>query len=231
MSKPVAVVEYRRPPVCHSRAVRDPLNTRRTVDGGAPTGVVGFTAMEHGTADDYALLERYESKFAAGLPDRVLGHLAALSESLGGYRITRLEHSLQAATRARLDGATVDWVVAALVHDIGDDLAPYNHSEVAAAVLQPYVPAEIHWVIRHHGVFQSYYYAHFLGGDRDARDQFRDHRWAALCEEFCHRWDQSSFDPDFPTEPLESFEDDLRTVFGRVAWDPHVTATRSETLT
>lgn len=217
--------------MCDSRAVNEPLITRRAFDGDTPTGVVGFTAMEHGTADDYALLERYETEFAAQLPDRIMSALRALTDSLGGYRITRLEHSLQAATRARLDGASVDWVVAALVHDIGDDLAPYNHSEVAAAILQPYVAAEVNWVIRHHGVFQSYYYAHFLGGDRHARDRFRDHRWADLCEEFCHRWDQSSFDPDFPTEPLESFEDDLRTVFGRVAWAPDVTAIGSETLT
>jgi predicted HD phosphohydrolase len=195
-----------------------------------PSGVVGFTAMADGTADDYALLERYESRYAAALPDRILARLAGLSDSLGGYRISRLEHSLQSATRARRDGASVDWVVAALVHDIGDDLAPYNHSEYAASVLQPYVAAEVTWVIRHHGVFQSYYYAHFLGGDRHAREQFRDHRWAGLCEEFCHRWDQSSFDPDHPTDPLESFEDDVRTVFTRVAWDPSVIAIGSEQL-
>ena len=120
--------------------------------------------------------------------------------------------------------------MAALVHDIGDELAPYNHSALAAAVLQPYVAEEVHWVILHHGIFQSYYYAHFHGGDRNARDRYRGHRWAGLCEEFCHRWDQSSFDPDFPTQPLESFEDDVREVFGRTAWDPAVVATGSERL-
>jgi predicted HD phosphohydrolase len=206
------------------------VNDRSITTADTPNGVVGFTAMADGTAADYELLERYESQYAAALPDRILAQLAGLSDSLGGYRISRLEHSLQSATRARRDGASVDWVVAALVHDIGDDLAPYNHSEYAASVLQPYVAAEVTWVIRHHGVFQSYYYAHFLGGDRHARDQFRDHRWAGLCEEFCHRWDQSSFDPDHPTDPLESFEDDVRTVFTRVAWDPSVIAIGSEQL-
>lgn len=208
----------------------EPLIERRRPDVVVPTGVVGFTAMQDGTADDYALLDRYERMFAAGLADRILESLDALTGSLGGYRITRLEHSLQAATRARRDGAGVDWVVAALVHDIGDELAPYNHSEIAAAVLQPYVPAEVHWVVQHHGLFQSYYYAHFLGGDRNARDRYRDHRWAGLCESFCHRWDQSSFDPDYPTDPLAAFEDDVREVFGRVAWDPTVTAIGSEQL-
>ena len=208
----------------------EPSITRRAFDGDVPTGVVSFTSMAEGTADDYALLDRYERVFAAGLGDRVLASLGRLEGSLGGYRISRLEHSLQSATRARLDGADVDWVVAALVHDIGDELAPFNHSEVAAAILQPYVRAEVHWVILHHGVFQSYYFAHHLGGDRDARDRYRGHRWAGLCEEFCARWDQNSFDPDFPIHPLDSFEDQVREVFGRVAWDPSVVTVGSERL-
>lgn len=208
----------------------EPAITRRDVDGDAPTGVVSFTAMADGTADDYELLDRYERTFAAGLADRIMSTLEGLTDSLGGYQITRLEHSLQSATRARLDGASVDWVVAALVHDIGDELAPFNHSELAASILQPYVSEEIHWVVQHHGVFQSYYYAHHLGGDRNARDRFRDHRWAGLCEEFCERWDQNSFDPDFAIHSLDSFTDDVREVFGRVAWDPTVVTVGSERL-
>jgi predicted HD phosphohydrolase len=209
----------------------EPLIARHAFDGDRPTGEVSFTAMADGTADDYALLDRYERVHAAGLPDRVLETLGRLTGSLGGYRITRLEHSLQSATRARLDGADVDWVVAALVHDIGDELAPFNHSEFAAAIVQPYVRAEVHWVVLHHGVFQSYYFAHHLGGDRNARDRYRDHEWAGLCEEFCARWDQNSFDPDFPIDPLDSFADEVRTVFGRVAWDPDVIAAGPARLT
>ncbi len=208
----------------------EPVITRHAFDGVQPTGVVSFTAMADGTADDYAMLDRYERVHAAGLPDRVLETLDRLTGSLGGYRITRLEHSLQSATRARLDGADVNWVVAALVHDIGDELAPFNHSEYAAAIVQPYVPAEVHWVIQHHGVFQSYYYAHHLGGDRDARDRYRDHRWGPLCEQFCAEWDQNSFDPDFPIHELSSFEDEVCEVFGRVAWSPDVIAIGSERL-
>jgi len=209
----------------------EPVIARQPHDGEQPTGAVSFTAMADGTADDYALLERFESYYAAGLADRVIETLARLSDSIGGYRITRLEHSLQSATRARLDGADVNWVVAALVHDIGDELAPFNHSELAASILQPYVPEEVHWVILHHGVFQSYYYAHHLGGDRHAKDRYADHRWAPLCEEFCRRWDQNSFDPDFPIHPLDSFEEEIREVFGRVAWDPSVVAVGSGRLT
>ncbi len=204
--------------------------TDSTTSDGAPSGTVSFRAMADGTADDYALLDRYERQYAAGLADRLLGTLDGLTHSLGGYQITRLEHSLQSATRARLDGASVDWVVAALLHDIGDELAPYNHSEFAAAILQPYVPAEIHWVIQHHGVFQMYYYAHHIGGDRNARDRFADHRWADLCAEFCARWDQSSFDPDFPIHELDSFADDVREVFARTAWADEVIAVGPEEL-
>ncbi len=192
--------------------------------------IVSFRAMANGTAADYELLDRYERQYAGGLADRLLDTLDGLTNSLGGYQITRLEHSLQSATRARLDGASIDWVVAALLHDIGDELAPHNHSELAASILQPYVPAEVHWVVQHHGVFQSYYYAHHLGGDRDARDRFADHRWAGLCAEFCARWDQNSFDPDFAIHDLDSFADEVREVFDRPQWADDVVAVGSESL-
>jgi predicted HD phosphohydrolase len=194
-----------------------------TEPGSGPDGgIVSFTAMSEGTAEDYRLLERHEAAYAAGLADRMLAGLGALSGSLGGYRVSRLDHSLQSATRARRDGADVDWVVAALVHDIGDVLAPLNHSELAAAILRPYVPPEVHWVVLHHGIFQRHYYAHHLGGDRNERDRFRDHPWYERCVEFCERWDQPSFDPAYPSEPLDAFEADVRLVFGRTAWDPAV---------
>ncbi len=185
---------------------------------------VSFTEMQHGTAADYALLDRLEQVEAAGLADRLLTELAGLEESLDGYQVTRLTHSLQTATRARRAGADVDWVVAALLHDIGDQLAPFNHSEYAASVLRPYVREEVTWVIEQHGVFQSYYYAHHLGRDRNGRDAFADHPWYQLCADFCAQWDQNSFDPDGPVDPLDSFVDDVREVFARSAWDPAVIA-------
>ncbi len=195
------------------------MNTQPDVDA-----VVSFTEMQHGTAADYALLERHERAYAAGLADRLLATLDRLTGSLGGYRISRLEHSLQSATRARRAGADIDWVVAALLHDIGDELAPYNHSELAASILQPYVRAEVHWVVQHHGVFQSYYYAHHFGHDRNERDRFADNQWAEICTQFCAEWDQNSFDPDYPTDDLSSFEDEVREVFGRPEWAPDVIA-------
>ena len=188
------------------------------------TAVVSFTEMQHGTAEDYALLDRFERQHAAGVADRLLAVLERLGDGLAGYRISRLDHSLQTATRARLDGADTDWVVAALLHDIGDELAPYNHAEYAAAVLRPYVREEVSWVVEQHGLFQSYYFAHHLGGDRNRRDEFADHPWYSLCADFCARWDQSSFDPAAPIHTLDSFVDEVHEVFARQAWDEAVTA-------
>lgn len=195
-----------------------------------PNPVVSFTEMQYGTAEDYALLDGLERSAAAGLADRLIAELAGLDDSLEGYQITRLQHSLQTATRARRSGADVDWVVAALLHDLGDALAPYNHAEYAAAVMRPYVREEVSWVIEQHGVFQSYYYSHHLGGDRNGRDAFADHRWFQTCADFCALWDQNSFDPDGPLDPLDSFVDEVREVFGRTPWDPAVTAAGSGIL-
>lgn len=182
--------------------------------------IVSFRQMQDGTREDYELLDGYEREFAATLPERILESVQQLGHSLQGYPVSRLTHSLQSATRALNDGADDDWVVAALVHDVGDVLAPYNHADIAAAILKPYVRAEVTWVVQQHGLFQSYYYAHHMGGDRNGRDRFRNHPWFGLCESFCAKWDQSSFDPDFPTLPMSAFEPAVRRVFLRPAHDP-----------
>ena len=181
----------------------------------ATTSTVSFTSMAAGTREDYELLERLEAQFAAGTADRVLDQLRGLAGSLAGYKVDRLEHSLQSATRAYRDGADEEIVVAALLHDIGDLLAPHNHSEIAAAVLRPYVSERTYWVIRQHGLFQSYYYAHHMGGDRNARDRYIDHPWYQDAVDFCHRWDQPSFDPEYESLPLEFFEPMVRRLFAR----------------
>lgn len=181
---------------------------------------VSFLQMKDGTREDYLLLDQSERDFATGLPVRVMEALAKLDHSLDGYKISRLEHSLQTATRAEADGADEEMVVAALIHDIGDELAPYNHAEIAAGLIRPYVRAEVTWVIEQHGIFQMYYYAHHLGGNRNARDRFRDHQWYASCDRFCERWDQAAFDPDYATKPLSYWEPLVREIFGRKAHDP-----------
>ena len=176
---------------------------------------VAFTSMAEGARADYELLERLETEFAKGTADRVLDALRCLAGSLSGYKVDRLEHSLQCASRAYRDGAEEELVVAALLHDIGDLLSPFNHSELAAAVLRPYVSERTHWIVLHHGLFQDYYYAHYMGGDRYARDAYRDHPWYHDTVEFCHRWDQLSFDPTYESLPLEFFEPMVRSIFSR----------------
>ena len=183
-------------------------------------GTVVFTQMKDGTREDYQLLHGLEEAYRAALPDRLLDALRRLDDGLGGYQVSRLEHSLQSATRAEADGADVDMVVGALLHDLGDELAPDNHSQLAAAILRPYVRAEVTWVVQMHGVFQMVYYGHHVGLDPDGRDAYRDHVWYDSCVQFCERWDQASFDPTYPTQPLEHFEPLLREVFGRTPFDP-----------
>ena len=183
---------------------------------------VSFTRMDEGTAEDYASLNALESEFVVALPDHLLAALAGLEDTLAGHQINRLEHSLQSATRAEADGADIELIVSALIHDLGDDLAPLNHSQLAAAIIRPYVRAEVAWIIEHHSVFQMYYYGDAMGVDKNARDIYRDHVWFDSCERFCRDWDQMAFDPDYPTKPLAHFEPMLREIFTRPPFDPAI---------
>jgi len=186
--------------------------------------VVSFREMKDGTREDYLLLDESERAYAVGLADRVLENLKKLDHSLEGYPLSRLGHSLQAATRAMRDGADEELIVAALIHDIGDELAPYNHAELAAAILRPYVRPEVTWIVAQHGLFQNYYYVHHLGGDRNARERYRDHPWYEATKNFCARWDQCSFDPGYASEPLAYFEPMVRRIFARTPHDPRYLA-------
>jgi len=176
---------------------------------------VSFINMADGTKEDYDFLEVHEAEYAKGLPGRLIEALKKLEGSFGGYKISRLEHSLQSATRAHVDGRSKEYVVAALLHDIGDELAPYSHSEMAASILRPYVSDRIYWIIKTHGVFQMYYYAHHTGGDQHARDRYKDNAWYDDAVEFCHLYDQNCFDPDYKNKPLEFFVPMVEEVFGR----------------
>ena len=184
------------------------------------TKTVSFRAMKHGTRADYLLLDQSEKEYAVGLADRVLAAVRKLDHSLEGYPVSRLQHCLQTATRAQVDGADEELIVGALLHDVGDELAPYNHAEIAAGILRPYVRPEVTWIVEQHGLFQTYYYAHHMGGNRHQRDRLKQHPWFQACADFCERWDQASFDPDYPTRPLEVFEPLVRAIFARQPHDP-----------
>ena len=176
---------------------------------------VQFTEMKHGSKEDYELLSKFEKEYAEKLPDRILEALLNLGDSMDGYQVSRLEHSLQSATRAERDGADEEMIVATLVHDIGDSLAPFNHSQLVASVLRPYVSEKVYWIMLHHGMFQEYYYAHHIGRDRNVRDQFKDHKYYQATVDFCEKWDQKSFDPEYDSFPLEHFEPMVRNLFSK----------------
>jgi predicted HD phosphohydrolase len=176
---------------------------------------VSFTRMQDGTAEDYALLGRYEDAYVATLPDRLLVSLDHLKSSFAGYQVSRYQHSLQSATRAHDDGRGEEYVAAALLHDIGDELAPYTHGQMVEAILRPYVEERICWIVKHHGLFQIYYYGHLCGMDRNLRDRYRDHPWFDDCAEFCELYDQNCFDPEFESRPVEFFEPMVRRVFSQ----------------
>ncbi len=176
---------------------------------------VSFTEMKNGTKDDYLFLDKYEKDFANNTSERILNYMSNLTQTLEGYQISRLEHSLQCASRAYNNGESEEMVVAALLHDIGDELAPMNHSEYAASILKPYVSEKTHWIIEKHGEFQMYYYAHHLGGDRNKRDQYKNHKYFQATIDFCENYDQNSFDPNYKSFPLEFFKPMIKNIFSR----------------
>ena len=180
---------------------------------------VKFTAMKDGDKEDYDFLTKHEIEHTKGTADRLLTALVALDEGLSGYQITRLGHSLQSATRAERDGADIDWVVSALLHDIGDIFAPYNHDEYAATILKPFVREQCTWVVEKHGDFQMVYYGEHVGANPEKRQQYAGHMYFDDCATFCERWDQSSFDPKYEQDSLDSFEPLAREVFARKAYD------------
>ncbi|WP_259782032.1 HD domain-containing protein [Aestuariispira ectoiniformans] len=185
-------------------------------------GTVSFTQMKDGTPEDTKLVFANEVVHAEGTADRVLAELKKLKDTFSCYQVDRLEHSLQSATRAHRDGADVDMVVSALLHDIGDLLAPHNHAEYAATILKPFVREECWWVVNHHDTFQKFYYAHHIGGNKDERDKFRDNPYFDACAHFCEVYDQSSFDPAYDSENLEFFAPMVREIFARKAFDPNI---------
>jgi predicted HD phosphohydrolase len=172
-----------------------------------------FKRMQDSTAADWKVIAGEFMPYAANLPDRLFDHMRLLAGDYGGFPIDRLTHCLQTATLAHRDGRDEEYVACALLHDIGDTLGSWNHPDIAAAIVKPFVRPEYHWMVAQHGVFQGYYFFHHLGMDRNARDQFKTHPHYALTEEFCAKYDAPAFDPEGETLPLEFFEPMVRRVF------------------
>ena len=177
--------------------------------------LASFTDMASSTEADWKIILNEAAGFAKALPDRVLSHLSLLGGDFGGFPVDRLTHSLQTATRAHQDGRDEEYVVCALLHDIGDTLGTYNHPDIGAAILKPFVSDENHWMVQHHGIFQGYYFFQHLGMDRNMREQFRNHPCFERTEEFCARYDGPAFDRNAETLPLQFFEPMLRRVLAQ----------------
>lgn len=180
-------------------------------EGGAEQRA-GFHAMVDGTAEDWGKIAAASAQFGRELPTRLVAHLQLLKGDCGGFAVDRLEHSLQTATRAHRDGRDEEYVVCALLHDIGDILGPRNHADIGAAIVQPFVSEANHWMVAQHAIFQGYYFFHHLGLDRDMREQFRGHPHFEYCAQFCHLYDQAAFDPAYESMPIEAFEPMLHRV-------------------
>ena len=174
-----------------------------------------FTKMIDGTAEDWSIIAESNMNEAADLPSKILDHLMMLGDDYGGFAVDRLTHSIQTATRAHRDGKDDEYVVCALLHDIGDNLAPSNHADFAATLLQPFVSEKNYWIVKHHGIFQGYYFFDYLGLDKNMRDKFKDHPYFDDCKVFCEKYDQNSFDPDYNSLPLDFFIPMIKKVFAK----------------
>lgn len=172
-----------------------------------------FKAMVDSTQGDWDIIVNEQKAFVAKLPDRVMQHLLLLEDDFGGFPIDRLQHCLQTAELAAADGRDDEYVVCALLHDIGDSLGSLNHADVAAVILEPFVSEANHWMVKHHAIFQGYNFFHYLGMDRNLRDNFRASPHYERTEEFVEKYDNPAFDNDKPRLELATFEPLIRKVF------------------
>ena len=174
-----------------------------------------FLRMQDSTQADWQLIGGEFMQFTTGLPDRVIKHLQILEGDYGGFPVDRYTHSLQTATRALRDGRDEEYVVCALLHDIGDTLGSFNHPDIAAAILKPFVSDENHWMVQHHGIFQGHYFFHHIGLDRNMRDNFKAYPSYERTAEFCELYDNPAFDPKAETLPIEEFTPMLRRLMAQ----------------
>lgn len=174
-----------------------------------------FTDMKESTQEDWDKIGQCYREFAKGHPDRILDHLLLLRGDFGGFKVDRLTHCLQTATLAYRDGKDEEYVVCALLHDIGDTLGAFNHADIAAAILEPFISEENHWMVKHHAIFQGYYFFHHLGMERNLREQYRDHPCYEQTLEFVSKYDSPAFNPDGEILPLAFFEPMVRRVMAK----------------
>mgnify|MGYP000158817978 CR=1 FL=1 len=174
-----------------------------------------FHHMKDGTVEDWAIIGGEAAQHAKGLCGRLVAHLKLLEGDCGGFPIDRLTHCLQTATLAHKDGKDEEYVVCALLHDIGDTLGSHNHAEIGAAILKPFVSEKNHWMLNNHGIFQGYYFFEHLGLDNNMRDKYKGHEFYEYTAQFCHLYDQCAFDPDYESMQLKDFEPIVHRVLSK----------------
>ena len=165
--------------------------------------------MHYRRMDEGTVLRHVHEQTLGALPDQLFAMLRELSQDTA-YNITRYDHCLQAATRALRDNKDEEYVAVALLHDVCEPLGPFNHGEVVAAILRPFISRDNHWMLVQHGLFQTYFYAQHMGLDPNAREIYKSHPAYEQTVEFCAKYDEISFDPDYKNEPLSTFEPMVR---------------------
>lgn len=171
-----------------------------------------FKSMSESTGDDWQIIIGEQKKFMSGLPDRILAHMELLEDDYGGFPVDRLQHCLQTAELAAEAGEDDEYVVCSLLHDIGDTLGSYNHADVAAAILQPFVSEANYWMVKHHAIFQGYNFFHHLGMERNMRDRFRDSEHYEYTARFIAKYDNLAFDESKPALSLDLFAPSVHKV-------------------
>jgi predicted HD phosphohydrolase len=172
-----------------------------------------FKSIEESTKEEWANIMVCLQDTQAMVSTRVIEQMKLLEHDHGGFPVSRLEHCLQTATRAEKDGRDAEYIVCALIHDIGDNLAPFNHPEIAAGIVKPVVSEANWWMVKHHGIFQGYYFWDHIGLDKNAREEFRGNQYFEYTEEFCAKYDGPGFDSDYVSAPLSYFEPLIHDLF------------------
>ena len=171
-----------------------------------------FTRMDESTAEQWAVIGAETMQNQPRVADAFLDLLHRCADITDGFATDQLTHCLQTATLAERAGADAEVVVASLCHDVGKAVSVPNHGPIAAEMLKPYVRSDVYWTLYRHQDFQGRHYYHHFGKDPDARAQYEGEEWYDLAARFADEWDQTAFDPDYDTEPLEHFEPLVREI-------------------
>ena len=178
-----------------------------------------YTSVEYSNEDDWKYLFISFLADLIRVPDRIIAIFElGKNEDIISQPLSRYEHSLQTATLAYRDGRDDEYVICALLHDIGSQISGESHAEISASMLKSYVKPEYYWMVLNHNKFQGYHYWHYIGLNRNESDKLKDHPWYQLTYDFVEKYDTPAFDPNGEILPLEFFKPMIRKVFTIRPW-------------